>query len=148
MYKKRTAKTRADLHDRGSLEPVSAFGERTATDFIIVRKFRDGRENVVQVVRDEFSGWLRAYPTASRDTGSVVRNALSFLGPSYHQPCVMCKSDQAPEIVAACKRLCFLIPHPQEMEFAGGPSPRFQLSGSIFCRELHGDMSCLGKWNE
>ena len=108
MYKRKTTEVRTDpLEDRGSLEPVTSFGERIATDFIIVRKLKDGRENVVQVIRDEFSGWLRAYPTANRDTDSVVRNLLAFLGPSYHQPCIMCKSDQAPEIVAACKRLGF-----------------------------------------
>ena len=39
------------------------------------------------------------------------------------------------------------IPHPKEMEFARGPPPRYQLSGSIFCRELQWDVSCLGKWN-
>ena len=76
-------------------------------DFIIVQKRRDGRENVVHVIRDEFSGWLRAYPIATRDTDSVVHILLTFLGPSCHQPCVMCKSDQAPEIVPACKRLGF-----------------------------------------
>ena len=74
MYKRRTTKVRTDpLEDRGSLEPVTSFGERIATDFIIVRKLKDGREHVVQVIRDEFSGWLRAYPTANRDTDSVVR---------------------------------------------------------------------------
>ena len=115
VYKRKTTKVRTDpLEDRGSLEPVTSFGERIATDFIIVRKLKDGRENVVQVVRDEFSGWLRAYPTANRDTDSVVRNLLAFLGPSYHQPCIMCKSDQAPEIVAACKRLGFV--HEESLE--------------------------------
>ena len=66
------------------------------------------------MIRDEFSGWLRAYPTANRDTDSVVRNLLAFLGPSYRQPCVMCKSDQAPEIVVACKRLGFV--HEESLE--------------------------------
>ena len=125
MYKKRTTKVRTDpLEDRGSLDPVTAFGERIATDFIIVRKLKDGRENSVQVVRDEFSGWLRAYPIATRDTDSVVRNLLTFLGPSYRHPCIMCKSDQAPEIVAACKRLGFVhedslenrFPHNAQLE--------------------------------
>ena len=107
MYKRKTTKVRTDpSEDRGSLEPVTSFGERIAIDFIIVRKLKDGRENVVQVVRDEFSGWLRAYPAANRDTDSVVRNLLAFLGPSYHQPCIM--------IVAACKRLGFV--HEESLE--------------------------------
>ena len=125
MYKKRTTKFRADpLADRGSLDPVTAFGERIATDFIIVRKLKSGRENAVQVIRDEFSGWLRAYPIATRDTDSVVRNILAFLGPSCRHSCIMCKSDQAPEIVAACKRLGFVhedslenrFPHNAQLE--------------------------------
>ena len=125
MYKKRTTKFRADpLADRGSLDPVTAFGERIATDFIIVRKLKSGRENAVQVIRDEFSGWLRAYPIATRDTDSVVRNILTFLGPSCRHSCIMCKSDQAPEIVAACKRLGFVhedslenrFPHNAQLE--------------------------------
>ena len=125
MYKKRTTKSRADpLHDRGSLEPVSVFGERIATDFIIVRKLRDGRENVVQVIRDEFSGWLRDYCAATKDTDSVLRNLLSLLGPSYHQPCIMCKPDQAPEIVAACKRLGFVHEESTENRFPRNAQPR------------------------
>ena len=72
MYKRPTTKVRTDpldLEDRGSLEPVTSFGERVAIDSIIVRKLKDGRENVVQVIRDEFSGWLRAYPIANRGYG-------------------------------------------------------------------------------
>ena len=55
MYKKRTVTARADpLKDRGSLEPVTAFGERIATDFAIVQKLRGDKENAVQVIRRIF----------------------------------------------------------------------------------------------
>ena len=83
MYKKRSQRVRRDpLKERGELEPTTAFGERIATDFIIVQKLASGKENAVQVIRDEHSGWIRAYPITKRDTPTVVRNLLSFLGPA------------------------------------------------------------------
>ena len=106
MYRKSVRKLRHDpLTDRGALEPVTHFGQRIATDFIVVQKLSSGKEHIVQVIRDEHSGWLRAFPLARRDTTSVVGDILSFLGPSYDQPSVMVKSDQAPETRAACKQL-------------------------------------------
>ena len=45
---------------------------------------------------------------ANRDSDVVVRNLPAFLGPSYYQPSIMCKSDQAPEIISACKQLGFV----------------------------------------
>ena len=101
-----------------------AIWERIATDFIIVRKLKDCKENAVQVVRDEFSGWIRAYPIARRDTDTVSRNLLLFLGPAYDRTTVMCKSDQAIEILATCKRLGFVhedtlenrFPHNSQLE--------------------------------
>ena len=125
MYRKRVAAKRADpLADRGMLPEVTQFGERIATDFIIVRKLKDGKENATQVVRDEYSGWVRAYPIAKRDTDTVSRNLLLFLGPAYDRTTVMCKSDQAIEILAACKRLGFVhedtlenrFPHNSQLE--------------------------------
>ena len=106
MYRKKVRRFRHDaLTDRGMLPAVTQFGERIATDFVIVQKLSSGKEHVVQVVRGEFSGWIRAYPLNKRDTSSVVGNILSFLGPSYDQPSIMVKSDQAIEVRAACKQL-------------------------------------------
>ena len=125
MYRKCVAAKRADpLADRGMLPEVMQFGERIATDFIIVRKLKDGKENATQVVRDEYSGWVRAYPIAKRDTDTVSRNLLLFLGPAYDRTTVMCKPDQAIEILAACKRLGFVnedtlenrFPHNSQLE--------------------------------
>lgn len=43
MYKRRTVRTRLDpLSDRGALPEVKGFGERIASDFIIVAKSSDG----------------------------------------------------------------------------------------------------------
>ena len=47
----------------------------------------------------------------------MVGNILSFLGPSYDQPSVMVKSDQALETRAACKQL--------GCDFEGSPENRF-----------------------
>lgn len=98
MYKRRTVRTRLDsLSDRGALPEVKGFGERIASDFIIVAKSSDGtNESYVQVVRDEYSGYLFAYPSA-------------FLGPYYHStPMIMCKSENAREFNAACSTLGFI----------------------------------------
>ena len=125
MYRKRVTAKRADpLADRGMLPEVTQFGERIATDFIIVRKLKDGKENAIQVVRGEYSGWVRAYRIAKRDTDTVSRNLLLFLGPAYDRTTVMRKSDQAIEILAACKRLGFIhedtlenrFPHNSQLE--------------------------------
>ena len=86
------------------LPEVSAFGERLACDFIIVSKARtEGRDNVVLVVRDEFSGFIRAFPLGSRSSENINKHLLAFLGPSYYkQPSIMVKSDQAHEFQASC----------------------------------------------
>lgn len=73
-------------------------GQRIATDFIIVQKLSSGKEHVVQVVRGEYSGWLRAFPLAKS-------NIFSFFDPAYNQPSIMVKSDQASEVRAACRQL-------------------------------------------
>ena len=105
MYKRRTVRTRLDsLSDRGALPEVKGFGERIASDFIIVAKSSDGtNESYVQVVRDEYSGYLFACPSAKHNSDSVTRHLLAFLGPYYHSiPMIMCKSDNAREFNAAC----------------------------------------------
>ena len=53
-YRKRVVAKRSDpLADRGMLPEVTQFGERISTDFIIFRKLKGGKENAVQVVRDD-----------------------------------------------------------------------------------------------
>ena len=105
MYRERVRSKRQDaLSNRDALEPTNQFGERISTDFVICPS--SGKEHVVQVIRDEFSGWLRAYPITKRDTHVVVRNLLSFLGPSHNQPCIIL-SDQARETRLAPQQLGF-----------------------------------------
>ena len=76
MYARRINKSRLDpFHDRGALPPVAAFGERVSADIIVVFKetSSDERESTVPVVRDEFSGFLRAFPLNRRTTENVMR---------------------------------------------------------------------------
>ena len=111
MYRRKITKKRADpLADRGELEPVTEFGQRVAADFIIVSKtLKDEKETVVLVLRDEFSGFIAAYPAPTRSQDSIVKSVLSFLGPTYFaHPMIMCKTDNAPEFKAACSTLGFV----------------------------------------
>lgn len=107
MYRKKVRRFRPNpLEDRGALEPTTAFGQRIATDFVIVQKQgTGGKEHSAQVIRDEYSGFIRAFPMFKRDTANVTGNILSFLGPAFDNPSIMVKSDQAPETMAACKQL-------------------------------------------
>ena len=105
MYRRRINSKRYDpLANRGIHEEMVAFGQRLACDFIIVSKVRtEGRDNVVLVVRGEFSGFIRACPWGSKSNETINKHLLSFLGPSYHKhPSIMMKSDQAQEFIASC----------------------------------------------
>ena len=63
----------------------------------------------VLVLRDEYSGYIAAYPCAKRSSDTIVKFMLSFLGPSCHaHPTIMCKSDNAPEFMSACTTLGFV----------------------------------------
>ena len=68
----------------------------------------EGRNNVVLVVRDEFSGLIRAFLCGPKSSETVTKKLLAFLGTSYHVvPSVMMKSDQASEFSASCAPLGF-----------------------------------------
>ena len=64
MYKSKTARVRYDpLESRGNLEPLTKFGERIASDFVVVSKSSNAmNESYVQVLRDEYSGFISAFP--------------------------------------------------------------------------------------
>ena len=76
MYRKKVRRLRSDpLSDRGGSEPVTQFGERISTDFIIVQKLASDKETL-QVIRNEFSGWIRAYPITKLDASTLLKNLL------------------------------------------------------------------------
>ena len=111
MYRRKVTKKRHDpLADRGELEEVTKFGQRLALDFIIITKsHKSDKESVVLVIRDEFSGYMSAFPCARRNADFIVKSVLAFLGPSYHaHPTIMCKTDCAPELMSACTTLGFV----------------------------------------
>ena len=111
MYRRKVTRKRHDpLEARGELEEVTKFGQRLALDFIVVNKSHaNDKEAVVLVIRDEYSGYLAAYPCAKRNSDNIVRSTLSFLGPSFHEhPTIMCKTDNAPEFMSACTTLGFV----------------------------------------
>ena len=75
MYQRRTTKKREEpLVDRGNLEPVDKFGQRLATDYIVPTR---SDSPSVQVIRDEFSGLLRAY-VGKRTTENAARNLFAI----------------------------------------------------------------------
>ena len=89
------------------MEPVSEFGQRLAVDFIIFSKsHKSDQESVVLVIRDEFSGYINAYPCSKRSSDFVVKSLRAFLGPSYNaHPASMGKTNCVPELQAACNVL-------------------------------------------
>ena len=89
------------------LDAVDEFGQRIAADFIIVHKDSRLTETVVLVVRDEATGYIRAFPLVARDTDSTVRSLLSFMGRYAAGPCALFKSDNARELLSACATLGF-----------------------------------------
>ena len=106
MLKKRTRRTR---HVQGGdvLAEVESFGERIAADFIIIHKTATSKESVALCHQDDATGYLRSFPLAGRSSDGIVRAMLSFLGKYATAPCVLCKSDNAPEIRSACAQLGF-----------------------------------------
>ena len=79
MYRKKVRRFRPNpWEDRGALEPTTAFVQRIATDFIILQKLSGRKEHAVQVIRDEYSGFTRAFPMFKQDMANVSSNILSF----------------------------------------------------------------------
>ena len=63
----------------------------------------------MQVITDEHSGFVAAFPSKKHDIETVTRNLLAFLRPSYHtNPVIMCKSDNAKEFQASYNILGFV----------------------------------------
>ena len=63
-------------------------------------------DQIGALVQDKQTGWMRAYPTGSKDAASVKRALLDFIGP--HR-CRLVLSDEADEISLGSSQLG--IPH-------------------------------------
>ena len=105
-YKKRVSKKREyELLDRG-LDPVTAFGERIAVDFIVVSKTAESKtDHYVLMIRDEWSGFLQGIPMFSRDGDLIVSHIKKFLGPRVSANTLVCKADVAKEFQYAAEQL-------------------------------------------
>ena len=75
---------------------------------MIVSKSSGGREFVVLIVYDTFSGILNAYPASSKSSDFVYTCLKHFVGLRYQNPDTVCRSDAAPELVKAIRDLGWL----------------------------------------
>ena len=87
---------------------ATKFGEHLTADHAIVGNGEAGRhgERVALIIRDEATGWLKAYPSLSKDSDSVVSGFQDFLSSAK---CVGVYTDGPKEFEPAFKRL--QIPH-------------------------------------
>ena len=120
MYKRRFSRRKAD-ENKGAIPDPKAFGERLSTDFIVVNRSSSASkaspstpsaaggasgESYVHVVRDDYSGALRCFPTNTKGADGLYQNFKAFVGPKVaDQPTVLVHSDSAPEITSAIKSL-------------------------------------------
>ena len=92
MYARRVSRHRDEpLLARGDLPPTEAFGERVAADVVVVTKTSsDDKEATVAtvlVVRDEHTGFIRAFPLVRKSTENVVRCLLQFISKHARPRC-------------------------------------------------------------
>ena len=107
LFSKRIRSHRVEDPESDLPDP-SSFGEQVAIDHMIVSKSSGGREFVVLIVYDTFSGILNAYPASSKSSDFVYTSLKHFVGLRYQNPGTICRSDAAPELVKAIRDLGWL----------------------------------------
>ena len=97
----------------GGLAETEAFGDRVAADLVVITKSsKDEKESTVLVVRDEHTGYVRAFPFFRKLTENIVLCLLQFVGSHADKgPTVVFKSDNAKELESACNQMSW-IPEP------------------------------------
>ena len=90
------------------LPESTQFGEQVAVDHMVVSKSSDGKEFLVLVVHDSFSGIINAYPTSSKGSDFVFSSLRHFVGHRCKNPDTVCRSDAAPELLKAIRDLGWL----------------------------------------
>ena len=90
------------------LPESTQFGEQVAVDHMVVSKSSDGKEFLVLVVYDSFSGIINAYPTSSKGSDFVFSSLRHFVGHRCKNPDRVCRSDAAPELLKAIRDLGWL----------------------------------------
>ena len=107
LFSKRIRSHRVEDPESDLPDP-SSFGEQVAIDHMILSKSSGGREFVVLIVYDTFSGILNAYPASSKSSDFVYTCLNHFVGLRYQNPGTVCRSDAAPELVKAIRDLGWL----------------------------------------
>ena len=107
LFSKRIRSHRVEDPESDFPDP-SSFGEQVAIDHMIVSKSSGGREFVLPIVYDTFSGILNAYPASSKSSDFVYTCLKHFVGLRYQNPDTVCRSDAAPEFVKAIRDLGWL----------------------------------------
>ena len=86
----------------------SKFGEQVAIDHMVVSKSSGGKEFLVLIVYDSFSGIVNAYPATSKGSDFVYSCLRHFVGLRFKNPDTVCRSDAAPELLKAIRDLGWL----------------------------------------
>ena len=107
LFSKRI-KSRREPDPESDLPGPSGFGEQVAIDHMVVSKTSGGREFLVLIVCDSFSGIVHAYPAQSKNSDFVHACLRHFVGLRYKNPDTVCRSDCAPELIRAIRDLGWL----------------------------------------
>ena len=90
------------------LPESTQFGQQVAVDHMVVSKSSDGKEFLVLIVYDSFSGIINAYPASSKGSDFVFSCLRHFVGHRFKNPDTVCRSDAAPELLKAIRDLGWL----------------------------------------
>ena len=91
-----------------NLPECTKFGEQVAIDHMVVSKSSGGKEFLVLIVSDSFSGLVNAYPATSKGSDFVYSCLRHFVGLTFKNPDTVCRSDAAPGLVKAIRDLGWL----------------------------------------
>ena len=87
----------------GSIQrEVKTFGDLVTFDFVTASGDHEVEGRYALIIRDIYTGIIMAYPTARRDTDSVVRAIKHFCG---RRKIKQVYSDDGPELINACVEL-------------------------------------------
>ena len=107
LFSKRIRSHRVPDPD-SDLPDSTKFGEQVEIDHMIVSKSSEGKEFLVLIVYDTFSGIINAYPASSKSSDFVFTCLRHFVGHRFKNPDTVCRSDAAPELLKAIRDLGWL----------------------------------------
>ena len=90
------------------LPESTKFGEQVAVDHMVVSKSSEGKEFLVLIVHDSYSGIINAYPASSKGSDFGFTCLRHFVGHRFKNPDTVCRSDAAPELIKAIRDLGWL----------------------------------------